>query len=137
MALSLQQWTVALAARGLTVLPSSYVVPVELWLRAADGAVLHVRARGAHVTLRVYDATALGAMVVRAECDCAEHRTAGAVLRTTVLPSAEPLVELVDDGEGRWTAYDAGRLTVAEAAPVVDRLLDRLDVVAAQRGLVA
>lgn len=122
---TLAAWAQALAARGLTVLPSSYVVPVELWLRAADGGVLHVRARGARVTLRVYDASALGAVLVRAECDCEEHRTAGAVLRTTVLPAAVPVAEFTHDGDGLWTSYEAGLLTVAQAAPVVDALLDR------------
>lgn len=97
-----------LAARGLTVL-LAHRVPVQLWLADGD-RVLHLLARGTRVTLRRYDRSDLVGLMLRSECDCAEHRTAGARMRVTLAPGAEPLAERVLDGAERygWTGVEAG-----------------------------
>jgi hypothetical protein len=118
-------WTTALTARGFTVLPSSHAVPIELWLRTRRNEVLHLRARGTSVTLRRYPAAALAGLILRSECDCEEHRRAGATTRTTLMPGAVALSEAVYDGadELGWVGYQAGLLDVASAAVLFDRLL--------------
>ena len=126
--LTFADWSEQLRSRGLLVLPQSHPVPVDLWVRDAAGAVLHLRARGTRVVLRRYDASALATVLLRAECDCAEHRTAGAAGRVVLTPGAQPLAEAVHDGarEAGWTGVDAGRLRVPEAAELFDVLLPRL-----------
>lgn len=125
--LTFSAWTAALAERGLTVLPTSHAVPVQLWARDRAGA-LHFTAQGTTVRLRRYDASALTGLILRAECDCEEHRTAGAGRRTVLVPGAAPLAEQVIDGRDAfgWTGIEAGLLDVASAAVLFDRLLDRL-----------
>jgi len=123
--LTFAAWTAALTARGFTVLPSSHAVPIELWLRTPRNEVLHLRARGTSVTLRCYSASALAGLILRSECDCEEHRTAGAATRTTLTPGAVVLAEAVYDGaeELGWVGYQAGLLDVPSAAVLLDRLL--------------
>ncbi len=125
--LTLSAWTAALAARGLTVLPCSYVVPVDLWLRA-ENDVLHLRARGTRVTLRRYAPTSLTGLILRSECDCAEHRAAGARTRTALAPGVLPLAEAVFDGaaERGWVGYEAGLLGIGDAAALLDLLLPQV-----------
>lgn len=125
--LTFSSWTAALAERGLSVLPPSHPVPVELWARDADG-VVHFRARGTTVTLRRYQDSDLTGLILRSECDCAEHRTAGAGTRTVLAPGAAPVAEVQIDGaaEFGWRAIEAGRLDVPAAAVLFDLLHERL-----------
>jgi len=131
--LTFSAWTASLSQRGFTVLPSSHAVPIELWLRTPlDGRlgneVLHLRARGTRVTLRRYSAAALAGLILRAECDCEEHRTAGATTRPALVPGSTPLAEAVYDGAAElgWVGYQAGLLDVPSAAVLFDRLLVEL-----------
>ena len=126
---SFSAWTAALAARGLTVLPSSHAVPVQLWARERGGGVLHFAARGTAVTLRRYATNDLTGLILRAECDCEEHRTAGAGQRTVLIPGTTPLAEEILDGreEFGWSGIEAGLLDVPSAASLFDRLLHDLD----------
>ena len=125
--LTLSAWTAALAERGLHVLPASHAVPVQLWARDSAG-VLHFTARGTTVRLRRYAGNALTGLILRSECNCEAHRTAGAGQRTVLLPGAIPLAEVVYDGraERGWTGIEAGLLDVAGAAILFDRLLMQL-----------
>ena len=120
-------WTAALSARGWTVLGPSHAVPVELWLRAGD-TVLHFRAQGTRLVLRRYAASDLTALILRSECDCAEHRTAGAGARTVLTQGSVPDQEVVLDGRATfgWTSYEAGLLDVPTAAGIFESLLARL-----------
>ena len=133
--LTFATWTAALTARGYTVLPSSHAVPIELWLRTPRNEVLHLRARGVRVTLRRYTAGALAGLILRSECDCEEHRTAGATTRTTLMPGSVPLAEAVYDGaaEAGWVGYEAGLLDVPSAAALFDSLLSELSDTKATR----
>lgn len=121
-------WTAALSARGWTVLSPSHAVPVQLWLRHAD-TVLHLRAQGTRVVLRRYAASDLTAMILRAECDCAEHRTAGASSRTVLAPGSTPLEEVALDGRTAfgWTSCEAGLLDVATVAGIFESLLAQVE----------
>ncbi len=120
-------WTAALAARGWTVLGPSHAVPVELWLRSGE-TVLHFRARGTRLVLRRYAASDLTVLILRSECDCAEHRTAGAGSRAVLTQGSVPDDEVVLDGRTAfgWTSYEAGLLDVPTAAGVFESLLARL-----------
>lgn len=126
--LTFASWTAALSARGLRVLPSSHVVPVEIWARDQQGSVLHFRARGTSVTLRRYEASDLTGLILRSECDCEEHRVAGAGQRTVLRPGAVPSVEQRVDGatEFGWSSFEAGLIDVPTAAALFDRLLGDL-----------
>lgn len=121
-------WTTALTERGLSVLASSHAVPVQLWAREPGHGVLHFTARGTTVALRRYRANDLTGLILRAECDCAEHRTAGAGQRTVLVPGAVPLAERVVDGrvEFGWGGIEAGLLDVPSAAVLFDRLHEQL-----------
>ena len=87
-------WTRALSARGFGVLPASHAVPVSIWLRDASpepghdpgeghevARVLHYYARGTRLRLAAYRPSDLTTLILRAACDCAEHRQAGATGR--------------------------------------------------------
>jgi hypothetical protein len=117
-------WVGALSARGYSVLAASHAVPIQLWLRDDDGTALHFLARGTSVTLRRYDASDLTSLVLRSECDCEEHRTAGAGSRTALNPGAVASGEVVFDGAAAlgWTGYEAGLLDVATAAAMFDEM---------------
>ncbi len=134
--LTLSAWTAALAERGLTVLPSSHAVPVQLWARDRFG-VLRFTAQGTRVRLRRYAAADLTGLILRAECDCEEHRTAGAEVRTVLVPGATPLAEEVIEGhhEFGWTGIEAGLLDIPTAAVLFDRLLAEMSIAAGRRGI--
>jgi hypothetical protein len=121
-------WTDRLRADGFAVLPQSHVVPVDLWLRERSGRVLHLRARGTRVVLRAYDASDLTTVLLRSECDCTEHRTAGAAGRSVLNPGAVPVAEVDYDGaaEAGWTGVEAGLLRVDVASGILVLLLARL-----------
>ena len=121
-------WVASLSARGHSVLAASHAVPIQLWLRHQDGSVLHFLARGTRVTLRQYGAADLTSLVLRSECDCEEHRTAGAGARTVLTPGAVPSAELVFDGAETlgWTGYEAGLLDVATAAGMFEEMSGEL-----------
>ena len=125
--LTFTTWSSALADRGLTVLPASHAVPVELWIRDRD-QVLHLSARGTTVALRSYAGSDLTGLILRSECDCEEHRVAGAGRRTVLTPGAVPSAEVRIDGreEFGWSTIEAGLLDVPTAAMLLDRLLTEL-----------
>lgn len=137
--LSFATWTAALSARGFTVLPSSHAVPIELWLRTpvrgGGNDVLHLRARGTSVTLRRYSAAVLAGLILRSECDCEEHRLAGAATRFALTPGAVPLAEAVYDGAAElgWSSHEAGLLGVPAAAVLLDELLPQVMAARATR----
>ncbi len=117
----LRAWSRALHARGLRVLPQSTAVPVEVWLRderTGQDDLLHLRARGTTVALTRYDAQDLAAVILRSECDCESHRTAGAAIRPTLVPGARPVARAVYDGrrEAGWTGVEAGLLRLSGVA---------------------
>jgi hypothetical protein len=126
--LTFAEWTGRLRADGFVVLPQSHAVPVDLWLRQPDGRVLHLRARGTRLVLRVHEPSDLTTVLLRAECDCEAHRTAGAAGRLVLTPGATPSAEAVYDGaaEVGWTGVAAGLLGVADAAGILVLLLARL-----------
>ena len=123
-------WADVLATRGLRLLPQSQLVPIDAWLAAprSPSRLLRLVARGTRVRLTVYDGSDLTTMLVRAECDCEEHRQAGAAGRPALRPGAAPLAEVVYDGARRdgWTGVAAGLLRPDEVAPVLDLLLHDL-----------
>jgi len=127
-------WTADLTRRGFGVLSAGHAVPVELWaVEPGDsGSVLHLQARGTRVVLRRYATSDLATLVLRSECDCAEHRTAGAGARTVLVPGAVPAAEAVYDGAARhgWRSHEAGLLRVAAVGQVFEELLARLPVAA-------
>jgi hypothetical protein len=136
MSLTFATWVADLSARGHSVLAASHAVPVQLWLREPGdrGTVLHYLARGRRVTLRRYAATDLTTLVLRAECDCEEHRTAGAGSRTVLTPGATPIAAVVLDGakEFGWTGAEAGLLDIPTAAALFEGLRATLDGRAAE-----
>ena len=130
--LTYADWTGRLAGEGFTVLGSSHAVPVQLWLRRGagpDAEVLHLAARGTRVTLRRYAGSDLATLLLRAECDCAEHRAAGAAARTVLVTGATPDAEAVFDGAAElgWRGYQAGLLDVPTAAGLLTRLRAELE----------
>lgn len=130
-AADLAAWARALLPRGLHVLPHSHAVPVDVWMRdQRRDLLLHLRARGTRVTLRAYAARDLATAILRAECDCAEHRAAGAAHRSVLVPGAVPLAEAVYAGESEagWTGIEAGLLRLDGAAALFELLLGRLRV---------
>lgn len=135
--LTFNAWTTDLAARGFRVLAASHAVPVQLWLVTPDGSALHLLARGTRVTLRRYAASDLTALVLRSECDCEEHRTAGAGVRTVLAPDAWPVAEVVFDGatERGWRGCEAGLLDLASAAEIFEGLLADLTAVSAEEAV--
>jgi hypothetical protein len=124
--LSPTSWAQSLTARGYAVLPGSHVVPVSMWL--LDGEhVLHFSARGTRLRLAVHDRHDLTTLLLRSECDCEEHRQAGAAGRTVLRPGAEPVEEHVLDGAEvfGWTGHEAALLPLEQAAGVLESLLAR------------
>ena len=128
-------WTRALSARGFGVLPSSHAVPVSLWLRDGDAdsgpeneRVLHFAARGTRLRLAVYRPSDLTTLILRAACDCEEHRQAGATGRIVLNPGAAPLEvhELEGASVFGWTGHEAALLSLQDAAGIFESLLARL-----------
>ncbi len=122
------RWTTDLASRGLTVLPQSHLVPVDVWLHAGGGELLHLTGRGTTLRLSRHADTDLTGLLLRAECDCRSHREAGATPRVALRPGAVPLASVTYDGAALhgWTGVHAARLSPAELAPLLDELLDSL-----------
>ena len=126
-------WTRALSARGYGVLPASHAVPVSLWLRDDDdgteGRVLHFAARGTRLRLVAYQPSDLTTLILRAACDCEEHRQAGATGRVALNPGAEPLEVHELDGAKvfGWRGHEAALLPLHEAAGILESLLPRLE----------
>jgi hypothetical protein len=132
-------WTRALSARGYGVLPASHAVPVSLWLREdapeprdalgpGVGRVLHYSARGTRLRLAAYRPSDLTTLILRAACDCAEHRHAGATGRVALNPAAEPLEVHELDGARvfGWHGHEAALLPLQETAGILESLLPRL-----------
>lgn len=124
-------WTRALAVRGYRVLPPSHAVPVSLWLREGDartGRVLHFEARGTRLRLSAYDPSELTTLILRAACDCAAHREAGAAGRVVLNPGAAPLERHELDGTALfgWGGHEAAALPLEQAAGFLESLLPRL-----------
>ena len=134
-------WTRALSARGFDVLPASHAVPVSLWLRDASpepgdgpgaghdlGRVLHYFARGTRLRLAAYRPSDLTTLILRAACDCAEHRQAGATGRVALNPGAQPLEVHELDGARvfGWRGHEAALLPLQETAGLLESLLPRL-----------
>lgn len=125
--LNFTSWTRALSARGYGVLPSSHAVPVSVWLRDGD-RVLHFGARGTRLRLAVYRPSDLTTLILRAACDCAEHRQAGATGRVVLNPAAVPVEAHELDGAAvfGWRGHEAALLPLQEAAGILESLLARL-----------
>lgn len=119
-------WTDVLSSRGLRALPHSRFVPLDVWLvdPRDPSQLLHLLARGTRVRLAAYDRSDLTTLLLRAECDCEEHRLAGASGRPALRPGVAPVVEAVYDGAERagWTGVAAGLLRPDDAAPILDDL---------------
>jgi hypothetical protein len=140
-------WTRALNARGYGVLPASHAVPVSLWLRddapgddapgddATEGRVLHYSARGTRLRLAVYRPSDLTTLILRAACDCAEHRQAGATGRVALNPGTEPVEVHELDGAKvfGWRGHEAALLPLHESAGILESLLPRLTPLATPR----
>ena len=130
--LTFASWTRALGARGYGVLPASHAVPVSLWLRGDDGPgegrVLHFSARGTRLRLVAYRPSDLTTLILRAACDCEEHRQAGATGRVALNPGAEPVEVHELDGARvfGWRGHEAALLPLQEAAGILESLLPRL-----------
>jgi hypothetical protein len=121
-------WNRVLADRGLSVVPPSHAVPVDVWALLPGAGALHFRCRGTIATLAVYaDADlVLTEPEVSASCDCgAEHRTARSETRVALRRGARPSAQATYDGraERGWKGHEAGLLGVAEAALLFERLL--------------
>jgi hypothetical protein len=134
--LTFAEWTDHLRSEGFAVLPQSHAVPVDLWLRAPEDRVLHLRARGTRLVLRAFEASDFTTVLLRAECDCEAHRAAGAAGRLVLTPGAHPVAEAAYDGaaEAGWTGVAAGLLRVPEAAGLFVLLLARLGDDATESG---
>ena len=126
-ALTFATWTRGLSARGYDVLPASHAVPVSLWLRDGD-RVLHFTARGTRLRLDAFEPTDLTTLLLRAACDCAEHRQAGATGRGVLNPGADPLETHELDGAEvfGWRGHEAALLPPAEVAGFFESLVARL-----------
>lgn len=124
----------ALHTAGLALLPASERVPLTLLLRPSttdahpDPRLLRLTARGTTVRLEAYDAADLTVALLRAECDCQEHRAAGAAYRSMLAPGAVPTSSVAIDGTQRfgWRAIEAAMLGPDDVAPLLVELLDRL-----------
>ena len=118
--MNLTTWTADLAARGLTALPPSTAVPVELYAVLPDGDLLHFRARGTTVTLRRYAADDVSVVLPTAYAGTTPEALAVADVRAlpdavgagrVLLPAhARPVAEVAIDGTARfgWTGFEAG-----------------------------
>jgi hypothetical protein len=136
------RWTRSLGARGYAVLPSSHAVPVSLWLRDGDpreGRVLHFGARGTRLRLAVYEPSDLTTLILRAACDCEEHRQAGATGRVVLNPGAVALEVHELDGASvfGWRGHEAALLPLQDAAGIFESLVARVSPRAAEHAATA
>ena len=127
-----------LQRHGITLLPGSSTVPVELYALLADGRALHFLCRGTSVTLRLHDGADVAVAVGIREAVRTELPVTGEVWFAPgdVLASAggrtvltgSPVAEAVLDGRERfgWTGHEAGLLRPAAALPLLLELLDDL-----------
>lgn len=133
----LPDWTRDLARRGITVTAPTTAVPVDLWALTDDGLGLHLRCRGTRVRLEVWARADLRRVVVAAVVDLpghpahAEHLVdvdADPNAPLLVPAGARPVATAEVDGARRfgWTGCEAGRLSVSEAAGLLDELMDGL-----------
>ena len=124
-------WAAVLSAHGLRVLPQSQLVPIDAWLvdPRSPSRLLRLVARGTRVRLTAYDRSDLTTLLLRAECDCEEHRQAGAAGRPALRPGAVPVAESVYDGAQRdgWSGVEAGLLRPDDVAPLLDHLVTALE----------
>ena len=139
--MNLSTWIADLAARGLPAVAPTTAVPVELFALLPDGGLLHFRCRGTGVTLRRFNAEDVSVALPTAYAgtdpealalaDVRSLRAAGPVLpqgRVVIPVAAEPTTQAAIDGAERfgWTGFEAGRLSVAAAAALLDELLAEL-----------
>jgi hypothetical protein len=134
-------WAHVLSAHDLRVLPRTQLVPIDAWLAdpRTPARLLRLLARGTTVRLMAYDRSDLTTLLLRAECDCEEHRLAGAAGRSALRPDASPVAEVVFDGAERagWTGVEAGLLRPDGVAPVLDELLGALAATTGSEAAVA
>jgi hypothetical protein len=135
-------WVADLTRRGITILPPTHAVPIELHAVLPDGRGLHFRCRGTTVTMRVFPAEAMRvALPVTIDAPTEfpivpevllpvaegldEARASGCAYRLVAPRGSAPESVAIVDGRARfgWSAYEAGLLTVAAAAPLFDELL--------------
>ena len=90
--------------------------------------MLHYSARGTRLRLAAYRPSDLTTLILRAACDCAEHRQAGATGRVALNPGAEPLEVHELDGAKvfGWRGHEAALLPLQETAGILESLLPRL-----------
>ncbi len=129
--LTFANWTRELSARGYDALSASHAVPVSLWLREGSTTadrVLHFGARGTRLRLAAYRSSDLTTLLLRAACDCAEHRQAGATGRVVLNPGAQPLEAHELDGAEvfGWGGHEAALLSMQETAGLFESLLARV-----------
>ena len=136
--MNLSTWITSLAARGLTALPPSTAVPVELYALLPGGDLLHFRSRGTSVTLRRFAAADVSVVLPTAYAgttpealsvsDVRSLRDAPGAGRVVLPAAARPTAEVAIDGAARfgWTGFEAGLLPVAVAALLFDELLAAL-----------
>jgi hypothetical protein len=142
--MTLPDWVTELAGRGITVLPPTTAVPVELYAALPDGRALHFRCRGTQATMRVFAAESVRVAVPVREATPTELPLltevwlplAGAadVLRggehhlVRMVLAGQPSTTAVVDGRERfgWSQYEAGLLRVRDAQPLFEELLAAL-----------
>jgi hypothetical protein len=141
--MTLTDWTADLTARGITVLPPTTAVPVELYAVLPDGRGLHFRCRGTQAVLSVFAAESVRIAVPVHEAtptelplltevwlpltgltgaQVSEHQPVRVIL------SGRPSAATAVDGRERfgWSGYEAGLLRVRDAQPLFEELLARL-----------
>lgn len=135
--MTLSDWTAELALRGITVLPPTTAVPVELHASLPDGRGLHFRCRGTRATLRVFHAEAVQLAVPVREATPTELPLVTEVwlplAGTRVLErqlvrlvfTGAPAASAEMDGASRfgWSGHEAGLLRLREAKPLFEELL--------------
>jgi hypothetical protein len=133
----LSTWTTELAQRGITVLPPTTIVPVDMYASLPDGCGLHFRCRGTRVTLSVFAAADVQLAVPVREATPTELPLtteirlplAGARLIESdlvrVVFSGPPVASATIDGRRRfgWAGHEAGLLRLGDALPLFDELL--------------
>ena len=90
--------------------------------------MLHFAARGTRLRLAAYRPSDLTTLLLRAACDCAEHRQAGATGRVVLNTGAVALEVHEIDGAKvfGWRGHEAALLPLQETAGLLESLLPRL-----------
>jgi hypothetical protein len=134
---TLPVWIDELARHGITVLPPSTAVPVELYAALPDGRGLHFQCRGTRVTLRLFAPESVRLAVPVHESTPTELPLLTEVWLpfqpvpqtqhhpVRVVLSGAPVASASVDGGARfgWTGHEAGLLRAAQARPLFDELL--------------